>query len=343
MRIEELVPADESRWDAFVAQHPASSHYHRTGWRKVIRSAFGHPSFYRVAWRGAEIAGVLPIIRFSNPLFGRYLVSMPYLNRGGILADSPEASRALLEDAQRLVVATHSKYCELRHAVPLDPSLPRREGKVSMSIDISTGTDVLWESIGPKVRNLVRKAEKSGLVVHEGTSPRQVDAFYDVFAENMRDLGTPVYTARFFREIVKMFPDSIRLSIVEAGRKVAAAGMCVIHNGVAEMHWAASRRAMRAQSPNMLLYWEAIAHFSRQGLHSFCFGRSSEDSGPYRFKKQWGATPQPLAWEYSLAPGEQLPRLNPDNPKYRAAVGAWKHLPLGVARILGPPIVRHIP
>jgi lipid II:glycine glycyltransferase (peptidoglycan interpeptide bridge formation enzyme) len=140
-----------------------------------------------------------------------------------------------------------------------------------------------------------------------------------------------------------MFPDSTRLSIVEAGREVAAAGICVIHNGVAEMHWAASRRAMRAQSPNMLLYWEAIAHFARQGLRSFCFGRSSEGSGPYRFKKQWGAMPQPLAWEYSLAPGEQLPRLNPDNPKYRAAVGVWKHLPLAVSRILGPPIVRHIP
>ncbi|HET9888683.1 MAG TPA: GNAT family N-acetyltransferase, partial [bacterium] len=215
--------------------------------------------------------------------------------------------------------------------------------KVSMSIDISTGTDVLWESIGPKVRNLVRKAEKSGLVVQEGTSSRHVDAFYDVFAENMRDLGTPVYTIRFFREILKVFPDSIRLSLVESGRSVAAAGMCVIHNGVAEMHWAASRRALRAQSPSMLLYWEAIAHFSRRGLRSFCFGRSSEGSGPYRFKKQWGATPQALAWEYSLAPGEQLPRLNPDNPKYRAAVGAWKHLPLGLSRILGPPIVRHIP
>jgi hypothetical protein len=112
---------------------------------------------------------------------------------------------------------------------------------------------------------------------------------------------------------------------------------------VTEIHWAASSRELLALSPNMLLYWEAISHASRAGLRTFCFGRSTVDSGPYRFKKQWGALPTPLTWEYLLAPGAKPPGLRPDNPKFRAAVGTWKKLPVGLTKLLGPPIVRHIP
>ncbi len=343
VEIGELAPGREAEWDAFVAAHPEASHYHRAGWRDVIRAAFGHSTFLRVARREGRIAGVLPVVRFANPIFGRYLVSMPYLNRGGILAADPDAARALLDDARALVQATGSASCELRHASPIDPSLPRRDEKVSMSLDLSPGADALWDAVGAKVRNLVRKAEKAGLAARAGDPGKDFAAFYDLFAENMRDLGTPVYSPRFFREVLRVFPDSTRLSLVESPAGPAAAALCVTHGRFTEIHWAASKRALLAQSPNMLLYWEAISWAARSGLETFCFGRSTEDSGPYRFKKQWGAVPRRLAWEYLLAPGESPPKLNPSNPKYRAAVAAWKKLPVGVSRIVGPPIVRHIP
>ncbi len=343
LHVEELRPGEEPSWDAFVEAHPAGTHYQKSGWRDVVRRAFGHPSFLRVAKKGDVIEGILPLVRFASPLFGRYLVSMPYLNRGGILAAHEGAARALLGDAQRLVEETRSRFAELRHITPIDERLPRRAEKVSMSLDVSIGEEALWDAIGPKTRNLVRKAEKSGLVVREGDREKDFTAFYDLFAANMRDLGTPVYTPRFFREVLRAFPESTRLSLVEREGVPAAAGICVSHLGFTEIHWAASRREMLGSSPNMLLYWEAITHASRSGLETFCFGRSTVDSGPYRFKKQWGARGTPLAWEYLLAPGSTVPGLNPDNPKFRLAVGAWKRLPLALTRILGPPIVRHIP
>jgi FemAB-related protein (PEP-CTERM system-associated) len=312
-------------------------------WRDVIARSFGHQSLYRVARREGQIAGILPLIRFANPWFGRYLVSMPYLNRGGILADSAESAAVLLADARRLLADTRSKYCELRHESPLGEDLPRRQDKVSMTLDVSRGADALWEGIGGKVRNLVRKAEKEGLTARVGDPQRDFDLFYRLFAENMRDLGTPVYAAAFFREILAVFADSARLSIVEKEGEPAAAAISLIHRGFCEIHWAAARREMLPFSPNMLLYWEAISHAARSGVRIFCFGRSTVGSGPHRFKKQWGAVPTALSWEYLLSPGQPLPALRPDNPKYRAAVGAWKRLPIGLTRILGPPIVRHIP
>ncbi|GJM44158.1 MAG: hypothetical protein DHS20C21_10000 [Gemmatimonadota bacterium] len=341
--VSALAPGEEAAWDAFVRSRPDSSHYHRAGWARVIRNAFGRRTFYRVARRGAQIEGVLPLVAFAHPLFGRFLVSIPFMNRGGILSGSDEATAALVEDAKRLVAETRSDFCELRHVERALPELPVREKKISMSLPLHDDLDLLWKDVGSKVRNLVRKAEKADLKARHSQGDQDLDAFYDVFVENMRDLGTPVYSGRFFREVFREFPDDVRMTVVEKDGRVAAAGICVAQGGFTEIHWAASRRDMLRSSPNMLLYWECISTAAREGLTEFCFGRSTEDSGPYRFKKQWGAQPTPLHWEYILAPGKELPEINPDNPKYRAAIRVWQRLPMPVTRWLGPPIVRHLP
>ena len=341
--VAELDAAGEAAWDAFVRSHPDGSHYHRAGWARVVRNAFGHRTHYRVAATPDGIEGVLPLVAFAHPVFGRFLVSMPFLNRGGILAVTDRARVALRKDAERLVRETRSDFCELRHVRAMDPALPARTNKVSMALPLTPDPDALWKALDAKVRNLVRKAQKSGLTVRPGEPGRDLPRFYDVFAENMRDLGTPVYTPRLFTEVFREFPGEAALTMVEAGTETAAAGICIRQGGVTEIHWAASRRHLRAASPNMLLYWEVIAGAARDGLSEFCFGRSTEGSGPHRFKKQWGAVPTPLHWEYLLAEGKTMPGLNPDNPKFKLAIRTWQRLPLPLARVLGPPIVRHLP
>jgi FemAB-related protein (PEP-CTERM system-associated) len=341
--VHELDLEAADTWDAFVDSHPDASLYHRAGWGRVIRKAFGQRPRYRIAVGDGVVEGVLPLVAFSNALFGRYLVSVPFLNRGGILATSERATRALLEDARGLVAETGSAFCELRHHAGIDSSLPARESKVSMSLPVDEEPDAIWRNVGAKVRNLVRKAEKSGLMVREGDPTQDLLKFYDVFARNMRDLGTPVYGADFFSEVFQEFPEATRLTLVEKEGRTAAAGICLTAGGFTEIHWAAARRELLRFSPNMLLYWEAISYASRSGLREFCFGRSTEGSGPHRFKKQWGAKPTPLRWEYLLPPGREVPHLNPDHPKYRLAIKAWQNLPLAWTRALGPRIARHLP
>jgi FemAB-related protein (PEP-CTERM system-associated) len=341
--VEELAPEGEAAWDAFVRAHPGGSHYHRAGWARVIRRSFGHRALYRVAHGADGIEGVLPIVAFAHPLFGRALVSVPFLNRGGILASTDRARGALLEETRRLVESTGSAYCELRHVVASDATLPARTNKVSMSLPLAGDPDVIWAALDAKVRNLVRKAQRSGLTVRPGDAARDLAGFYDVFAENMRDLGTPVYSARFFQEVFREFSEDLTLLVVERAGELAAAGICVAHRSFTEIHWAASRRKLLPSSPNMLLYWESIAAAARAGRREFCFGRSTEGSGPHRFKKQWGALPTTLHWEYVLAPGAEPPSRNPENPRYRLAIRAWQRLPVAITRVLGPPIVRHLP
>jgi FemAB-related protein (PEP-CTERM system-associated) len=342
-RVERLSPEREAAWDAFVASHPAGSHYQRAGWSRVLSRAFGPAPHYLLVAGPDGIEGVLPLFAFAHPIFGRSLVSVPFLNRGGLLTASARARDALLAEARALLASTRSRYVELRHAEASDPSLPCRSHKISMSLALDGGEAAVWERVGAKVRNLVRKGQKAGLAARRGDPARDLEAFYDLFARNMRDLGTPVYTCRFFREVFREFPDDVRLTMVEQEGRAVAAGLQVAHGGFTEMHWAASRREALPLSPNMLLYWECIAEAARAGRREFCFGRSTEGSGPHRFKKQWGASPTRLHWEYLLAPGAEPPRAGTDDPRFQLAIRVWRRLPLGVTRLLGPPIVRHLP
>ncbi|MGH2571845.1 MAG: GNAT family N-acetyltransferase, partial [bacterium] len=248
-----------------------------------------------------------------------------------------------LADASELVVATRSDFCELRHVAGVDPKLPAREGKVSMALPLGRPPDAMWDGLSAKVRNQIRKAGQLGATAREGDLATELGRFYDVFAENMRDLGTPVYSSAFFEEMFRVFPGALRLHFVECEGQVAAAAICVAHAGTTEIHWAGARRRFFRYKPNMLLYWDAISRAAADGLATFCFGRSTAGSGPHRFKKQWGCRETPLRWEYLLPPGRALPRLNPDNPKFRLAIAAWQRLPIAVTRAIGPSIVRHLP
>jgi FemAB-related protein (PEP-CTERM system-associated) len=170
-----------------------------------------------------------------------------------------------------------------------------------------------------------------------------LDGFYDVFSANMRDLGTPVYPKRFFRNILRQFPSRTWIVSVYSGHTVVASGLIVAFRDRIEIPWASSLRRFNRFSPNMLLYWTCLEFACTQGYRLFDFGRSTPNESTYRFKEQWGAKPHPLYWYYWLPDGRPIPQVNPRNPKYRSAIAVWQHLPVSLTRLIGPAIVKYIP
>jgi FemAB-related protein (PEP-CTERM system-associated) len=203
-------------------------------------------------------------------------------------------------------------------------------------------TEKAWECLDRKVRNHVRKANKSELIARVGGA-ELLDRFYGVFARNMRDLGTPVYARRFFAEVLAAFPDAARVFVVDRGDLTVAGAITLSHRDTLDNPWASSLREYRSLAPNTLLYWRMLEHAIETRHSMFDFGRSTPGEGTFQFKQQWGAEPTPLNWEYVLANGRTLPNLSPSNPKFRAAIALWTRLPLAVANRLGPHIVRSIP
>jgi FemAB-related protein (PEP-CTERM system-associated) len=341
MKITTLASGDKL-WDDFVLQQPSARCPHLSGWKNVIETSFGHQCIYLMASENGTVYGVLPLVHLRSRLFGSFLVSVPFLNYGGIVSESPAARQSLFEFARKLGAERGAAYIELRHEAPQLENVPTKQHKVAMLLDLPDESEKLWNSFKPKLRSQIRKPMKEGLVVRVGRE-EELANFYEVFSVNMRDLGTPVYSRDFFAQIFKNFPSSTWIcSILMNGDPIAAGFLCGFRDTL-EIPWASSLRRYNHLAANMLLYWSVLEFAVKQGYKRFDFGRSTPGEGTYKFKEQWGAKPVPLHWQYWLTNGNQVPNLSPTNAKYQFAISVWQKLPLFVTRLVGPAIVRNIP
>ena len=337
-----LLAARLPHWTSYVHGHEASPS-RDPGWLAVLERGLKHQAYCVEAVAAAKTVGLLPLAYVSSLLFGRFLVSLPYLNTGGVLADNEEIARGLVDRAVALADRLEVRYLELRHEKPLvHPALTHAlTSKVHMRLALPPNSKKLWEDFDPKVRNQVRKAEKLGLSVRWG-GLELVGDFYRVFARNMRELGTPVFGRRLFESILRQFPQTAEFCLVSHEGQTVAAALLVHGPGVTEVPSASSLRSHNFTNANMLMYWQLLKRAVERGQAVFDFGRSTVESNTFRFKKQWGAQPQPAVWQYYVRKGS-VGDLRPESAKYRRLIATWRHLPVWLTRLIGPAIVRGIP
>ena len=343
VKIQELSPDLEQKWQDYVYQHPDSYFASDIAWKKIIKNNFGHDSIYLVALNNNSICGTLPLFNFKSLLFGNSLVSVPYLNGGGIIADNRDVELQLLEKAKEYSKKSNSDYLELRCRKEFKVDLYERRHKVAMNLVLPSDSEDLFNSFPSKLRSQIRRAlkESCNISITEAYNEKAIKDFYQVFSTHMRDLGTPVYPINFFKEVVSSFNNS-RTIIVSLNNKPISAAITVGMGKRVEIPWASSLRQYNKFSPNMLLYWSSIKQAVEDSYLLFDFGRSTVDSGNFHFKKQWGADPQQLYWYYHVNKGS-VPDVNPKNPKYQLAVKIWQKLPLFIANKLGPYISSNLP
>ena len=342
MRLTCSISVSAVEWDRYVDSHPDASMYHGWVWRHVFERVFGHDTVYLAARRGEDVVGVLPLVVFRSWLFGRFMVSLPFVNYGGVLASDTEAAEALLQAACEEAAAHRCAHVELRHVQRCYADLPVKQHKVAMTLTLPATTADAWNAIDRKARNQVRKAQKSGFDVVTGGS-ELVDDFYRVFAVNMRDLGTPVYSRAFFQTVLLTFPDRARVYVVRDKGRAVAAGITLEYRDRIELPWASSLREYRPLCPNNLLYWSVIEQAIHAGCRVLDLGRSTPGEGTYEFKRQWGAVAVPVSWEYVLITRQSLPDQSPANPRFKQAIALWQRLPVTFTTTVGPAIVRSIP
>jgi len=337
---------DGTAWQRYVRRSPKASFYHALEWRDIIQGSFGHSSCYLMAQEADEVLGVLPLVEMRSALFGHFFVSLPFLNYGGILADTPEAECELAAAAVEIALKARASHIELRQSTPF--SAPQegwslRQHKAALLLRLESGPKAMWDKLSSRLRGKVRKAEKHGAEFVVG-GIELLDDFYSLYALNMRDLGTPVYCRAFFENVLSKCGQRAEVLLVRRKGPAAAAIAIREPDGTRiELPWICQDYKQSEFNSNEFLYWNAIEWACAQGATLLDLGRSSIGAGTYRFKMQWNPEAHELYWYYWTAPGVPLPQLNPDNPKYKLAVECWKKLPLGVANRIGPWIVRNIP
>ena len=336
-----LYDGSVTEWDEFVHRQDGWTHFHQYGWRRVMEDSLGHDTPFLCARDGdGALGGVLPLVRVKSALFGHFVVSMPFLNYGGPLGGD-EAVNALAARAVEMAHESGADLLEIRGRRSLALDLPASHRKVTVVLDLHPGDpEATWSGFKGKLRSQVRRPMREGVEVRFG--PDQLDPFYRVFAENMRDLGTPVLGRGVFEAMRNEFGESVRFGCAWLGDLPVAAGCGFEWNGEFEMTWASSLRTHNRIAPNMLLYWRFIERASEEGLRAFNFGRCTPGGGTHRFKLQWGGRDEPLWW-YHRPEDADASTPNPDEGALSLGPKVWRRLPLSVANQVGPKIVRLIP
>ncbi len=323
-------PREAARLDAFVRDQDGTP-FHLSGWARAVQRGCGQRARTLVAERAdGSLAGLLPLTEMRSALFGRALVSTGFGVGGGVLGDAvEELASGAWEMAQRLGC----------------PSVELRGGPAPQgwSVDDTTYIGFVRDladdplaAIPRKQRAEVRRSLTLDLQVSVGRDPAALAEHYRVYAESVRNLGTPVFPRALFSSVVNAL-DADVLTVRHQGKAVASV-LSIYHGGTVYPYWGGGTAAARGLRANDRMYLALMEHARARGMTRFDFGRSKAGTGAAAFKKNWGFTPEPLAYAHrSDGPARTV---NPLSPKYQLMVAGWKRLPLPVATVLGPMLSR---
>jgi FemAB-related protein (PEP-CTERM system-associated) len=340
--VRPMEAADEAAWDEFVHACPQAGFFHLSGWKRVIEGSFRQKCPFLLAERGGSIGGVLPLVWVKSRLFGNRLVSTGWCVGGGAAAMDTEAAAALDAEALALLERLPADYLEIRDPLTLheDPGWVRREGLyASFEAGLAQGEEAVLKQIPRKQRAVVRKALDSSLSNRVDTD---IDDFYRLYSLSMRNLGTPVFSADYFRALMREFKGQCDILTVLDGTKPLSSVMNFRFRDRVMPYYTGADPAARGLGAADLMYFQVMRRAAEQGYSCFDFGRSKVGTGPYAFKKNWGFTPRPVVHEFRLKDGKAMPDVNPNNPKYRLLIAAWQRLPLPLANLIGPVLGRQV-
>jgi FemAB-related protein (PEP-CTERM system-associated) len=332
-QVRQAVPADAQRWNAFLADSPEGTFFHRFEWAAVLRRAFGHRSYYLLAESDGQIRGILPLALVNSWLFGKALISTPFCVYGGILAADRGAFQLLEAEACRLARELGVDYLELRNRRRQHPGWPCRDQYFTFRKPLTESAEQNMLAIPRKQRAMVRKGIQKGL---RPELDADVERLYAMYSESLRNLGTPVFSRRYLETLHQIFGDDCEvLTVCSQGEPVASVMSFYFKNEVLP-YYGGGTVAARAVAGNDFMYWEVMERARQRGSSLYDFGRSKRDTGAFDFKSNWGFEAEPLYYECYLVGAKTVPNVSPTNPRYQRMIRTWQKLPLWVTRLVGP-------
>jgi len=325
--------AEAGRIDAFVAEHPEGTIFHRPQWSRAVERGCGQRARYLVAERGGALVGVLPLIEMRSRLFGNALVSAGFGTGGGILGDGVEA----LAEA---VWASGFPTVELRGG-PIPAGWNAVSGVyANFNRTLPADAETLLLSIPKRQRAEVKKAIAGALETTTGSDRRHRDGHFRAYSESVRNLGTPIFPRALFEAALDAFGDEADIVAVWKDGRPLAVLLNFYFKDVCQPFWGGGTSEARDWHANDLIYYEVMRRAIERGCTRADFGRSKVGTGPWSRKKIWHFDETPLTYAIRTADGAMPRQINPLDPKYRLKIAAWQRLPLWAANRLGPLIAR---
>lgn len=331
--IKTLDAENYPRWDSFVQASADATFFHQAGWKEVIERAFGHKTFFLYVENDGKITGILPLVHINSLFFGNTLVSIAPCVYGGIVASDEQSYLELDKEACRLAEELGVDCLEMRNRVQKNPERPYKKLYVSFRKELDADVEKNFLAIPRKQRAMVRKGIEAGLT---SVIDNNIDRIYRAYSESVRNLGTPVFSKKYFQTLKDVFADQCEVLTVEHNGHTIASVMSFYFKDEILPYYGGGTDLARDLKGNDFMYWEVMRRAVEKGIKIFDYGRSKIGTGSYNFKKNWGFIPEPIFYEFYLVKSASMPDINPLNPKYQFFIAAWKRLPLAVSQWVGP-------
>jgi len=329
-------------WNSIVTTHQDAKIYHLYEWGILLNTIHDHRIFYL-----KENTAVLLLALVNSPLFGKRLISLPFADYGGPIANDLEDLRKILERTKQLAKNLNVDYVEIR-APPLkyqsilgEHGFTKRENYFTFIIELDRSIEDLWAGIGKKNRNMVRKAKRSGIRIKEAENKEDLRVFYYLYLKTMKKLGSPPQPYSYFKKIWDLFyPDHLLIPIAMLDNIPIAAGLFFLYKDKIHYAYGCSLKDYLTYGPNNLILWYVIEWGNKRGFKSLDLGRTRKNAGNVLFKKRWGGEKVSMPYFYLFHKKElnELPEI-----RYKLISRMWaKFMPEIIANRIGPLIIKQI-
>lgn len=338
-----LTTAKFQEWDHYVKDHHQGSFFHLSQWQQVISQSFNHPCYFLYIHCNDTIVGVLPLVEVKSQLFGHALISTPFCVYGGAIADSPEHVRLLEQEACFLAEQLAVDYLELRYREQQDSTLQLKQAHSAFGCPIPDSDEQILASIKKKQRAVVRHSHNNGLICSIASGKNNLDIFYNILSESYRNLGTPIFSKKYFENLLLCFDNYIDIVVIrDQSDQPSSAVLNFYFKDQVLPYYGGGTSESRAVKSADYMYYQVMCHARKKGLSWYDFGRSKNNSGAYNYKKNWGMKAKPLFYYYYLVNATEIPNLSPNNPKYKFFIKLWQKLPLKLSQYAGPFLSKYL-
>lgn len=343
--IKLLKEKDTKNWDNFVKSNNDTTFYHQIGWKNVIERTYGHKPYYLFAKNDTdEIIGILPMFLIKSLFFGKRLISIPFTSYGGLCCGNDYIGKAMLDEIKYIGDNLGVDFFEFRCLKSNNAyqNLRYMNDYSTFFLDLSSGIGYIWKNMNKKVRNMIRKGEKNNLKfeseINSEINNDAISRFYEIYSKNMKYLGTPVHSQKFFENIYKTFSQDVVIATAKKNEDVISSIYLLKFKDTIISGWASSLIESLKYAPNDFIYWNSIKYSCENNILKFDFGRSLANSNNSNFKKRWGCVEVQLYYYYPLT----KILLAPQN-EYGNCAKIWSKLPYNITKVIGPIIRRGIP
>ena len=304
--------AHSAEWDNKVKSFTDYDVYYLSGYVKAFH-IHGDGDPYLLYYEVEGLRAIYVYMRRPTDIEGVYDSVTPY-GYGGVLfeGDTSEDNlkdfwKAYLDEmAKEHIVDNFVRYHPvLRNAVPMKIiSNVIDLGKTS-AMDLSS-PEVVWDNIHSKNRNMIRKAEKNGIIIEHGKGMDLFDKFIEIYNATMdKDHAEAYYYFKrpFYESIHNDLQDNYELFYALLEDKIIAMSIMIFANGRLNYHLSGSDIEYRNLAPSNLLLYKTALWGCEHGFRTFHLGGGvgSGEDNLYKFKAAFNKVS-----DYQFSIGKQV-------------------------------------